>query len=485
MKFSPPAVRSQMCACGSAEEGRKSLFRLQCLPASFPVTQAGLIALLVVILCMVLGCGSASSRTTAIPSASSVNADSAQSSSAYPMVQAFQADSFVNSIGVVTHLTYSNTLYYTAWPQILSALQSLGVRHIRDGFYNWPSGSPFYAEHQQLSRAGIRTDYVVPFSEATTPESIEELAPQVEDMEAIEAPNECDVAGNCGSTILNGIADMLGFLPSLDQAGQQLGVPVLGPALSESSTYSTLGNLSSKMQYNNLHVYFGGRNPGSAGWGAPDANGNQYGSLAYWLDQANTDAPNVPAMITETGYMSFPGLPIPWTVPENVEASYIPRTLLLAYKAGIPRTYIYELLDEISSPGYGLLHSDLTPKPAYTAVQSLIANLADPGAAFSPGKLGYAIQGGGSSLNQILFQKRDGSFWLVLWLEQSSFNPATYASTPVTPEQVTLQLDSGYAVPNVGTLSTSGNLSWSSSSTSGSVPLTISDQPTVVKILPQ
>ncbi len=449
------------------------------------MTRAGLVALLVVILCTVLGCGSTPSHTTAGPAAGGATADPGQSSGTYPLVQAYQADSFVNSIGVVTHLSYTNTPYFTAWPRILSALENLGVRHIRDGFYDWPAGSPFYAEHQQLNRAGIRTDYVVPFSEATTPENIEQFAPQAGDMEAIEAPNECDVAGNCGSSVSSSVDNMLAFLPALDRAGKQLGVPVLGPALTQPSTYPTLGNLSSEMQYNNLHVYFGGRNPGSAGWGAPDVEGNQYGSLAFWVNQGDIDAPNVPAMVTETGYMSFPGLPIPWTIPENVEASYIPRTLLLAYKAGIPRTYIYELLDEISSPGYGLLHSDLTPKAAYTALQNLIANLSDPGAGFSPGKLGYAIQGGGSSLNQILFQKRDGSFWLILWLEQSSFNPATYASTPVASEQATLQLDSTYVASDIGTLASSGNLSWSSASASGSIPLTVSDQLTVIKIVPR
>src|SRR5260370_2569397 len=53
--------------------------------------------------------------------------------------QALQADAFVDSVGVATHLAYDNTPYSTAWPQILTELHSLAVRHIRDGFFNWPS----------------------------------------------------------------------------------------------------------------------------------------------------------------------------------------------------------------------------------------------------------------------------------------------------------------------------------------------------------
>jgi hypothetical protein len=92
-----------------------------------------------------------------------------------PLIQAHQADSFVDSIGVGTHLTYTDTLYYSAWPQVFSALQTLGIRHIRDGYYDWAPNAPFIAEHQQLAQAGIKTDYVVPFNSSTTAQGIEQI----------------------------------------------------------------------------------------------------------------------------------------------------------------------------------------------------------------------------------------------------------------------------------------------------------------------
>jgi hypothetical protein len=265
-----------------------------------------------------------------------------------------------------------------------------------------------------------------------------------------------------------------------------LNVPVLGPSFAAYESYGMVGNIASEMTYNNLHVYFGGRNPGTPGWGAPDAQGNAYGTFPFWLDQANLDAPGLASEITESGYMTFPGNPTPYTIPTDIEESYIPRTFALAYLNGIGRTYVYELLEDPNSPGFGLIDGNLNPRPAYYAIQNLISNLADPGPKFTAGTLPYAVTGGDSTLKQLLLEKRDGSFWLILWLEQSGYDEVNLAYTPVTPQQVTLSLGGSYYTPNIGEFDTTGNLNWTSTqSTSQTVPLTISDQLTIVKILPQ
>jgi hypothetical protein len=401
-------------------------------------------------------------------------------------VQASPADSFVDSIGVGTHLTYQNTLYYTAWPQVLNELQRLGVRHIRDGYFNPNWGPPYTTEHQQLAQTGIKTDYVIPYDTTITPQTIEQLASETRDVEMLEAPNECDLAGSCGgTTTAAGLSNMVAFMPTLQGAGGALNVPVIGPSFAAFQSYALVGNIASSMSYSNLHVYFGGRIPGSMGWGAPDAEGNAYGSFPFWLDQANIVGPGLPPVITETGYMSFPGNPTPYTIPLNIEASYIPRTYLLAYMQGIGRTYQYELLEDQNSPGFGLIDGNLNERPAYLAIKNLIANLSDPGPSFTAGQLQFSLQGGDSTLNHMLFQKRDGSFWLALWLEQSSYDTVNQVATPVAPQSVTLTLGSGYVAPNIGTFDDTGNLSWTTTGlTSSVVPLTISDQLTIVKILP-
>jgi len=400
------------------------------------------------------------------------------------LVQARQADLFVDSVGAVTHLTYLNTNYYRDWPTVFYDLQRLGVRHIRDGYQNWGAGSPFFSEHRQLASASIKTTYVIPYSPATTAASVEGVAQEAGDMEAVEDPNECDVAGYCGTTAAQSMAHMFSTLPTVNAAGKRVNVPVIGPSFANYTTYSQVGNLASKMTSNNLHVYFGGRNPGSNGWGVPDAKGNNYGSLAFWLDMANEDAPGVPVMITETGYMMFPQ-PRPYTIPYGTGASYIPRTLLLAYTHGIKRTYLYELLEEPSAPGYGLIDGNMVPKPAFHAVECLINTLSDEGPSFTPGKLAYSLTGGSPALKQVLFQKRDGSFWLVLWLEESSYDEVNLKETPVTAEKVNLQVKGNHVVSNIGTIENNGEMNWTSTNPAGpSDTIPVSDAVTIVKIVP-
>ena len=402
-----------------------------------------------------------------------------------PAEQASTADSFISTVGVVTHLSYTDTAYYTRFPQIFSALQSLGVRHIRDGYYPWAESDPIVQAHKQVAAAGIKCDYVVPYDLTTTPQAIEEFAPMVGDMESLEAPNECDISGQCGGFGLAAVDNLLAFLPIVDTAATTLGVPMVGPAFVNQSSYNEAGNLSSDMTINNLHVYFGGRNPGSSGWGASDPEGNSYGSFAWWLDQADIDGPGLASEITETGYIASETTTTPYTLPDSVEASYTPRTLLLAYKNGFKETFLYELLDEVSSPGYGLLNADLTPKPAFTAVSNLLSTLSDSGASFTPGSLPYVLTGGDSNLNHLLLEKSDGSYWLVLWLEEPSWDPVNAAPITVSPEDITLELNGAYTASTAYQFDTTGNVSPSTLTTNGyNTSLTVTDQVTIVQISP-
>ena len=386
---------------------------------------------------------------------------------------------------MVTHLSYTDTPYYTRFPEIFDALQSLGVHHIRDGYYPWPPSSPIVKAHQQLAASGIKCNYVVPLSLDTTPKAIAKLASETGDMESIEAPNECDVAGNCGATGVIGVANVVAFLPMLQIAANNLDVPLLGPSFTDPSSYPLAGNLASQISLNNLHVYFGGRNPGSTGWGAPDSEGNEYGSFAWWLDQAAIDAPSVPSVITETGYLAYPTTTTPYTIPESVQASYAPRTLLLAYKHGIQKTYTYELLDEVSSPGYGLLNSDLSPRPAFHALENLINTLTDPSSgSFPAGSLQYSVTGGDASLNHLLLEKSDGTFWLVLWLEVPSWDAVKAVPVSVSLENVSLTLPGTYAATTSYQFDSNGDIARTSLN-GNPVSLTISDQIAIIEITPQ
>lgn len=409
------------------------------------------------------------------------------SAQSLPTERAAEAQTLVDTSGVNTHLTYTNTPYYTAWPQIFSALKKLGVKHIRDGYYTLSSTPKITTEHQELAQAGITTDYVIPYQTSITSQQIEQFASQVWDMEAIEAPNECDILGDCGGGGNTGIAHVIAFLPHLMTAAKSGHVPLMGPSYVLPGSYPQSGNISSLMNLNSLHLYFGGRNPGSPGWGAYDAEGHSFGSFAYWIDQSNIDAPGIAPVITETGYLSFPSTTTPYTIPESVAASYVPRTLLLAFKNGYQETFFYQLLDDPSSPaGYGLLNANLTPKPPFTALSNLLSLMSDPGGSFSPGTLSFEISGGGSNLQHILFQKSDGSYYLAIWLEQPSYNPATNKSIAVTPQNIGIELTSAFKTTTDYQFNSTGNYVTFNQPMNGNwANLTVTDQISIVKVVPR
>ena len=196
------------------------------------------------------------------------------------------------------------------------------------------------------------------------------------------------------------------------------------------------------MEYANVHDYQGNRNPETPGWGGGvDAQGNGYGSILWKPDMAHEYAPGLPVISTETGFQTGTSGS---TTPETVEGTYAPRVYLARFKRGIRRTYMYELIDDPNGwSSYGLLRYDLSPKPAYTAIQNLQEILQDNDTAFTPGKLAYTLSGNTSGVETLLMQKSDGQYWLALWLKGSIWDVNHGVATSLAPQQVTLTLKKG------------------------------------------
>ena len=213
------------------------------------------------------------------------------------------------------------------------------------------------------------------------------------------------------------------------------------------------------MDYNSEHNYWGGRNPESNGWGGPDSNTppHYYGSLDYDFDMSAIIGPGTPIVQTETGYV------VNNTVSQNViseatEAVYEPRLLLHSWNKGIKRTYIYELMEDPSSTaGIGLLRSDMTPRPAFTAISSLMSLLADSSGSFPLQTLNYTLTGNTTGVETTLLQKKDGSFWLALWLNGSIWDVNALKATPLAPQTATLAILDGHTVHNAWTFDNTGN----------------------------
>ncbi|QNI32241.1 hypothetical protein H7849_25185 [Alloacidobacterium dinghuense] len=393
--------------------------------------------------------------------------------------QAIRADDLVDSIGVNSHFAYTNTYYYQKYPQAISAISAAGIRHIRDGYHYWPAGNQMYKIHQAVHAAGIGTDYVVAYNSLTTVSDLESFQSLVGDMESIEGPNEIDLNGGSNWETL-----LASFLPTLGQAGAALHVPVLGPSLFQEKSYGQLGDISQYINYTNLHIYFGGRNPGTNGWGSVNAEGHSYGSIPWWLDNANISASGVASYVTESGYNQLPTTTTPYTVPNSVASFYTIQTIFEMMTHGIKRTYMYELMDEPSSPELGLMTNTLQPKSSYTALQSLTSVLVDKGASFAPGKLQYSLSGSTANVHHLLMQKQDGTFYLALWLNLPIYNPATNESMSVTPQKVTVTLDAGHAVHGNFSIDSAGMLTNTKVNNSYAYDVQLTPSVILLKIVP-
>jgi hypothetical protein len=398
---------------------------------------------------------------------------------AHAQESAIEADKVVDSIGVNTHLAYTNTNYYQQYARVIAALKAAGIRHIRDGYYDWPSGNPMYAIHHQVAAAGIGTDFVIPFDSATRASDLKNFQSLAGDMESIEAPNEFDVNG--GS---NWATELLSFLPTLQQAGSLLNVPVLGPSLVNQTSFSQLGNIGPYLTSNNLHIYFGGRSPGTQGWGSCNSFGHCYGSIAWWLDNANVDAPGIASYVTESGYNQTTTTDTPYVVPDTIAAIYTVQTVFEMMAHGIQRSYLYELMDDPSSPMMGLMTSAIAPKPSYSMIAALIHYLEDPGASFTPGSLQYTLSGSTANVDHLLMQKRDGSFYLALWINAPIYNPANNTTIPVPSQQVTLTLDSGHGVQSNSWINLDGSVTTESQNSPYAFSLTLSPYVSLIRIVP-
>src|SRR5262249_24611705 len=122
---------------------------------------------------------------------------------------------------------------------------------------------------------------------------------------------------------------------------------------------------------------------------------------------------------------------------------YVPRIFLEQWLRGIKRTYLYELVDlgaGQSDNGYGLLHSNFTPKPAYNALKNMLGLLTDKGPSFQVGGLDYKLSGGNPDVQHLLLQKRDGRFFLVLWVEEPCYDMNTKKALPISTANVTITL---------------------------------------------
>ena len=387
-----------------------------------------------------------------------------------------RADSIADSVGVNIHLHYGNTVYGN-FPLIQGLLTDLGVRHTRDGLVD-SSWQDYYQRHIALGRMGIRCLFITsPTQSSALLTSWPNRVPGA--FEGYEAPNEYDLSGDPSWA-----ATLNAFVPRLYNAVKSnpatANFPVVGPSLTQPASYAQVAGLEKYFDSGNMHNYFGGRNPGTPGWGA-----GGYGSIAYNVNNNQTAWPGKPIVTTETGYITDTS--IAQGIPELVEGKYAPRMILEQALHGVTRTYVYELIDEGSATAgnagmYGLARNDGSPKPAFTALKNLIATLTDPGPQVLPQNLQFSLVGASSNVHHLVMAKRDGSYYVAFWLEEQDYDVNKRAETPVTPEKITFVASHVFKATQLLAFNADGSLKTMQLNPSDRIPLTVTDGVAILRL---
>jgi hypothetical protein len=350
--------------------------------------------------------------------------------------KARSADAFVDSIGVATHLRYTDTAYGRYDDVIKPRLQELGVRHIRDG----GKDDTLFKRLNDLAKSGIKATLVMDPRDGITPSNMvnEVIKPVRSAIEAAEGPNEWDVQSQLnyqGQSFPNGVRKYQSEMYSaINSDPSTASIAVLMPSLAFPSNSSRLGRLSS-LDSGNMHSYAGGNIP------SQDLD-------SKWIPSTQiVSGSDKPITATECGWhnavndtkASQPG------ISEKTAGKYVPRLYLEYFNRGVKRTFLYELINERQADNqennFGLLRYDGSPKPAFTSVKNLIALLKDPGDSFEPKTLTYSLSGNLDNVHHTLLQKRDGTFYMILWQESPGFDLNNKRDLALSNQLVTLKIN--------------------------------------------
>ncbi|HEX8645483.1 MAG TPA: LamG domain-containing protein [Thermoleophilaceae bacterium] len=382
---------------------------------------------------------------TAIACALPAAAPAAASASPAPTPVTGTSSAFADSIGINAADFYPDTLYANH-PLVKQLLLDLGVKHLRGGIRMGRS-SQEYANVRDLAAAGLKKMWITgrPGSQWGDPERVDQVRDILTDpnrlggtTEALEGPNEFD--GTASQDPL--WADKLFTFQAqtytwANSDSQFASMPFYGPSfLSDSGrdTYAAKPGASTFMDAPTGHPYAGGRQP-------EDVLASQ---VAIYASKFGNRKP----VISETGYHTAINGGNWWHygVSERAQSIYLMRTVLTAFALGVPRTYIYQLLDLKPNPAkddlemhFGIVATEgdpaqsaqptwtARPKQAYDSLKELF-ELTSSSATHDggPARLSYSLSGAPSTLQKVLLSRRDGSVDLVLWNKLPVYNDRSY-----------------------------------------------------------
>lgn len=390
-------------------------------------------------------------------------ADAYDTDTSVPQVQARPADSFVESMGVEDHFVS------TAIPteQVYAAFAESGLRYMRDDIgtpYDqfMTYGNDWIQRIQHLKQMGVST--LATASINVTPADIVRYIHAANDslpntIYAVDGPNEVDFGcfpdgeftGNIWvqciptSRWLNPTeAYMQGLHQTMRADSALQNVSIYSPSIN-SINFGINSTIKNNSDYANLHYYPILTTP----W-LNDSFANQLAGAAQFYGSTK------PVVFTEIGY---PSAPLDQFRPstEETQAEILPLYYLQAYKMGVTRVFIYDLVEEGADGSIGMIKQNGQRKKSFYAIKNLITTLKDPGPAFQAGKVRYELTGKGSDkVTSQLFQKRDGSYYLALWQPQNTSSPAPVAGGEAA-STISVGIKFGTALDSVGAIDTTNS----------------------------
>src|SRR4051794_1208828 len=352
---------------------------------------------------------------------------------AYPQLPPVLPDTasrFVASIGVNVHLGYLDTSYGD-YAMVRARLLELGVHAIRDAAC--AACTEQQARLLDLAGAGIRTDLIMGSPEG--PESLDRLVglvagPLRPAALSVEGPNEFDRSDAPDWSFQlrdyqQRLYEAVRAEPALDD------VEVLGPSLTKPESYPQLGPLAPWVDCASIHPYSDG--------GEPDEQ------LGGDLLLAHITSAEKPVCATEAGWHDAMAATRPHPTSDAAAAVYVPRLYLDFFRAGVPRTFLYELADQLPDGSgadperhYGLLRADFSEKPAFASLRRLVDLVETPNQA-PPTALRF-VTDGPPDLQQTFLQQDATHQVLVLWRDVAVWDRDRHQDIAVAPEPVDVRL---------------------------------------------
>lgn len=338
--------------------------------------------------------------------------------------QALMSDSAADTPGINTHVNYAHSVYDTRYDEVIRPrLIELGVRHIRDN----PGGGVFMDRFVELSRSGIKI-LMINWNQGHQ-QYVKQLNARAGALivEAVEPPNESDI-----DRLMADPGDIAAYMremyPAYKSDPATRDIVVLGPSFARTDSSAIalavlFPDAANYMDAGNIHDYPGGTYPEGPGGGGAGI------SMPEALSRYRRLSGAKPVWSSETGYKMSGSTAGHLAVSQRAAAKYMPREFLMHLKLGSPHVYVYQLINN-NYEDFGLLNNDGSPRLQFTAMKNFISMFDDQGAAFTPGTLDYTLSGITANVQQMLFQKRDGKFYLAVWQGISSSNSTADIEPP-------------------------------------------------------